>query len=169
MMEGRCQMQSWSSSHCSRSTGRGGTALVALTLVIASACGSEVEPASTAAPPVPEESVRAVQPSTPAPTDSLDVGSDTIASLPPGPDVGDLVSMSTTDLVIVKPRERDDVLRAAISELGGEIHFDSEQLGLYGARFETATAATLAEVRDELRRRGFDASIDIESDDPTTG
>ncbi len=105
----------------------------------------------------------------PAPTDSLDVSSDTIASLPPGPDVGDLVSVSITDLVIVKPGEQDDVLRAAIHELGGEIHFDSEQLGLYGARFETGSAAALAEIRDELRRRGFDASIDIESDDPTTG
>ncbi len=162
-------MQSWSSSHCSRSTGRGGAALVVLMLVIASGCGSDVEPVSTAAPPAPEESVPAVQPSTSAPTDSLDVSSDTIASLPPGPDVGDLVSVSITDLVIVKPGEQDDVLRAAIHELGGEIHFDSEQLGLYGARFETGSAAALAEIRDELRRRGFDASIDIESDDPTTG
>ncbi len=162
-------MQSWSFSHCSRSTGRGGAAFFALMLVIASGCGSDAEPASTAAPPANEESIPAVQPSTPAPTDSLEVSSDTITSLPPGPDVGDLVSVSSTDLVIVKPGERDDVLRAAISEFGGEIHFDSEQLGLYGARFGTASAAALAEIRDELRRRGFDASFDIESDDPTTG
>ena len=163
-------MQSWNSSHCSRSRTRGGaTTLVVLVLVVASGCGSDAEPVSTSATIVPSDSLPADQSSGSLPTDSLPASIVTIGSLPPGPGLDELVSVSMTDLVIVKPAEQDDVLRAAISELGGEIHFDSEQLGLYGARFETASAAELVEIRDELRRRGFDASFDIESDDPTTG
>lgn len=165
-------MRSWSSSRCSSATVGRGAALAVLALTTLSGCGSDAAPAGTVAtlaPPLPE-STPAVQPPTPPESSDVDdVAGGAIASLPPGPDAGDLVSASATDLVIVKPGTGDDLLRAAIAELGGEIHFESEQLGLYGARFGTSSAAELAEVRDELRRRGFDASIDIESEDPTTG
>ncbi|MCP4309590.1 MAG: hypothetical protein GY788_32885 [bacterium] len=151
--------------------------VLALALVITSGCGSDVEAGSPGEVLASEQSVPTEQTSSSDPTEqtatSVPMDSATETPLPqgslkPGPNVDDLVSASTTDLVIVKPNSSDNVLRAAISEFGGEIHFDSDELGLYGARFETESAAELAEIRDELRRRGFDATIDIESADPTT-
>jgi hypothetical protein len=139
-----------------------------MVLVVASGCGSDVEEVSPGATLATGQSVPTEQTSDSVPTGSVARTPLTDGSLAPGPNVDDLVSASMTDLVIVKPDGADDGLRAAILELGGEIHLDSDELGLFGARFKTESVPALAEIRDELRQRGFDASIDIESVDPTT-
>lgn len=55
--------------------------------------------------------------------------------------------------------EEDPALVAAVDELGGTIVAADPLLGIVRVEFEGADQAELVELSDELRRRGYDASL----------
>ncbi len=89
-------------------------------------------------------------------------------SLGPGPGPDELLGASTTDLKILWNGPTES-LHDAIAPHGGDVVLHSEQLSLYLVSFPTGDVAELVAIRDQLRAEGFDTSVDLVSNDPTTG
>jgi predicted small secreted protein len=141
--------------------------LIASTVLLFSACGSEDTMGGTGEPVVTTgsattEPASGSQQNVPLPSGGA------ATALPPGPEIPAGSQVSTDKLVITHQGDLQP-LEYAISRLGGKISSQDDRIHVYIAQFPTKDLTAIVKLRDSLRSQGFDAAVTPTLPDKITG